>query len=165
MEYRSEDDRVISNDEGIRPSGPVTIGMKLAWVLALVAVAGCSHGPQQASANAAVARELPGGPLAHGVHAAHSTPAPQAFAAKVLMTTVGTMTRPDAQDLCLRQDVGRAAFVRGAIQKGGAVEFQGGTNVMVSYAASQGEPVRAIAANGLTAWVCGQDLDYPANAR
>lgn len=139
--------------------------MKLAWALALVAVAGCSHGPQQVSASAAVARELPGGPQAHGVHAARAKPAPNAFAAKVLATMVGTLARPDAQDLCLHPDSEREAAARGAIQKGGAVEFEGGTNVMVSYAASQGEPVRAVAANGLSAWVCGQDLDYPAGAR
>jgi hypothetical protein len=87
------------------------------------------------------------------------------FVAHLILTRTGTRARSDAQTLCLRDEIGRAAYVRAAINKGGAVEFQAGAPVHVEYSGSQGEPVRAIASNGLEAWLCGQDLEYPEGAR
>ncbi len=134
--------------------------MKLGSLLLLILVVACgSHAA--APAALPVARELPGGPQAQGIHAAHASPAPTALLGHLVDKHVGVATRPEAQDLCLRADAARAAATLTYVAKGGAVEFDAGAPVRTSYVASLGEPVLAIGANGLEAWLCGQDIQYP----
>jgi hypothetical protein len=126
--------------------------MKRYLVLASMLLSAC--GPHTEPS----ASEMPGGPSAIR-HVAVMPSSSTDVTARIRETTVGVPVESDMTADCVGSISERYQVIGYSVAEGGAVQFDAGLIVRAQMAPQSGVPIFVRAANGLAAYVCGQDIE------